>query len=215
MVGGMAVQHLRRHGEDDEQDRPAKSTSRPGSQEIRQGQGPRQAAWWALLDVRRATLPDRVLPLGQRWTAVPLHCGMDVVATREFSRTDPSAVPKPSKGKGQGKSEGKGKGEKGGKGKMDQLSGLGEYPCWRKPVGHMPYWDETSHPSESVPLCVAVRNVTEEDEHVRRTVKDSKETRARSETQIVMKVVSLRWRNEIRRARGDDEQCGGLQSPLL
>ena len=54
----------------------------------------------------------------------------------------------------------------------------------------MPCWDETSHPSESVPLCASVRNVTEEDEHVWKAVKGSKETKAKSETQIMMKEVS-------------------------
>ena len=54
----------------------------------------------------------------------------------------------------------------------------------------MQYWDETSYPSELVPLCAAVRNVTEEDEHSWNTLKGSKETKARRETQINMKLVS-------------------------
>ena len=41
-----------------------------------------------MLDVRRATLPERVLQLGHRWTAVSHHYGVDIVATRNFSRTD-------------------------------------------------------------------------------------------------------------------------------
>ena len=49
----------------------------------------RQAAWWPMLDVRRTTLPERVPQLGKRRTAVSDHHGVDVVATRKFSRTDP------------------------------------------------------------------------------------------------------------------------------
>ena len=58
-----------------------------------------------------------------------------------------SWLPKPYKGKGKGKSKGKGKGGKGDKGKgKGQLSGLGEYPPWGPPGGHMPYWDENCVP---------------------------------------------------------------------
>ena len=93
--------------------------------------------------------------------------------------------------KGKGKSRGKGKGGKGddGKGK-GQLSGLGEYPPWGLPLGHMPYWDENSYPSESVPLCATVRNVSNEDEQGWKTVKGRKETNAPIETQIRMKEVN-------------------------
>ena len=117
-----------------------------------------------------------------------------------------SWLPKPYRGKGKGKSKGKGgKGDKG-KGK-GQLSGLGEFPTWRPPLGHMPYWDENSYPSELVLLCATVRNVFNEDEQGWKTVKSRKETNAPIETQIMMKEVNeLWWRNEIRRARGDDEQ---------
>ena len=120
---------------------------------------------------------------------------MDVVATRKFSRTDPSTMEllasKPYKGKGKGKSKGEGKGGKGDKGKgKGQLSGLGEYPTWTPPLGHMPCWDENSYPSELVPLCATVRNVSNEDEQGWKTVKGRKETNVPIETQIRMKEVN-------------------------
>ena len=56
--------------------------------------------------------------------------------------------------------------EKGGKGKgKGHLSGLRAHPSWEPQLGQLPYWDETCCPPESVPLCAAVRNVTEEDDH--------------------------------------------------
>ena len=86
-----------------------------------QGQGSRQAAWWPMLDVRRATLPERVLQLGHRWTAVSHHYGVDIVATRNFSRTDPRTMELLAsiamQRKRQEKVQGKGKGGKGDKGK--------------------------------------------------------------------------------------------------
>ena len=51
-------------------------------------------------------------------------------------------------------------------GAKGQLSGISEYPTSEPPLAHMPHWDETSYPPELVPLCAAVRNITEEDEHV-------------------------------------------------
>ena len=69
-------------GEDDEQHRLAKST---------RDQDPRKADWGkdrgmrpsgSLLDVRRPTLPERVRQLGQRWTTVSHHYGVDIVATK-------------------------------------------------------------------------------------------------------------------------------------
>ena len=39
-----------------------------------------------------ARLPESVPKLGQRWIAVSHHHGVDVVATRKFSRTDPSTL---------------------------------------------------------------------------------------------------------------------------
>ena len=70
----------------------------------------------------------------------------------------------------------------------------------------MLYWDESSYPSELLPPCAAVRHVTEEHEHRWKTVKGGRETKARSETQIMMMEVCSGGGNEIRRARGDDEQ---------
>ena len=54
----------------------------------------------------------------------------------------------------------------------------------------MPYWDENSYPSELVPLCARVRNVSNEDEQGWKTVKGRKETNAPIETQIMMKEVN-------------------------
>ena len=62
----------RSRGEDDEKDRP---TEAPRS---------RHAAWWSL--------PEKVHQLGKSWIAVSHHHGVDVVATRKFSRTDPSTM---------------------------------------------------------------------------------------------------------------------------
>ena len=50
----------------------------------------------------------------------------------------------------------------------------------------MPYWDENSYPSELVPLCATVRNVSNEDEQGWKTVKGRKETNAPIETLIIM-----------------------------
>ena len=47
--------------------------------------------------------------------------------------------------------------------------------------------DENSYPSELVPLCATVRNVSNEDEQVWKTVKGRKETNALIKTQIRMK----------------------------
>ena len=82
------------------------------------------------------------------------------------------------------------------------MSGLGEYPPWGPPIGHMPYWDENSYQSELVPLCATMRNVTDEDEQGWKTVKGRKETKAPTETQIMMKEVNSGGGT----ARGDDEQ---------
>ena len=54
----------------------------------------------------------------------------------------------------------------------------------------MPCWDENSYPSELVPLCATVRNVTDEDEQDWKTVKGREETNASIETQIMMKEVN-------------------------
>ena len=54
----------------------------------------------------------------------------------------------------------------------------------------MPYWNENSCPSELVPLCATVRNVSNEDEQGWKTVKGRKETNAPLETQITMKEVN-------------------------
>ena len=90
-----------------------------------------------------------------------------------------SCLSNPSKGKRQGKEERQRKRRKGrqrkGKG---QVSGLGEYPPCGPPLGHMPHWDENSHPAELVTLCATVRNVTDEDEQGWKTVKGRKETNA-------------------------------------
>ena len=51
-----------------------------------------EASGLVMLDVRRATLPERVPQLGKRWTAVSHHHGVDTVATRKFSRTDSSTT---------------------------------------------------------------------------------------------------------------------------
>ena len=54
----------------------------------------------------------------------------------------------------------------------------------------MPCWDETSYPSELVPLCATVRNVSNEDEQGWKTVEGRKETNAPIETQIMMMEVN-------------------------
>ena len=54
----------------------------------------------------------------------------------------------------------------------------------------MPCWDENSYPSELVPLCATVRNVSNEDEQGWKTVRGRKETNAPIETQIRMKEVN-------------------------
>ena len=54
----------------------------------------------------------------------------------------------------------------------------------------MPCWDENSYPSELVPLCATVRNVSDENEEGWKTAKGRKETNAPIETQIMMKEVN-------------------------
>ena len=80
----------------------------------------------------------------------------------------------------------KGKGKEG----KGQLSGFDENPNWGPPLGQMPYWDENSYPSELVPLCATVRNVTDEDEQGWNTVKGRKETNGPVEKQIMMMEVN-------------------------
>ena len=54
----------------------------------------------------------------------------------------------------------------------------------------MPYWDKNSYPSELVPVCATVRNVSNEDEQGWKTVKGRKETNAPIETKTMMKEVN-------------------------
>ena len=54
----------------------------------------------------------------------------------------------------------------------------------------MPYWDETGYMPELVPLCAAVRKVTEEDERGWKTMKGVKEVKEKSKMRIVNKEVS-------------------------
>ena len=77
--------------------------------------GRRHAAWWALLDVRSATLPERVPPLGLMVDhRIPSlrsgHRGDQVAFTKELL-TAPAQLNSWAKGKG--KSKGQGQGMKG------------------------------------------------------------------------------------------------------
>ena len=87
----------RSRGEDDEQDGPTKA--RTGDKGQGRGKRPGGPRWmW------RATLPERVLQLVQRWTAVSHHHGVDIVTTRLHHKWN-SWLPKPYKGKRQGKKQ--------------------------------------------------------------------------------------------------------------
>ena len=72
----------RSRGEDDEQHRPAKSTRDQDARKADWGKDRGMRPSGSLLDVRRPTLPERVRQLGQRWTTVSHHYGVDIVATK-------------------------------------------------------------------------------------------------------------------------------------
>ena len=83
-----------------------------------------------------ATLPERVPNLGKKWTAVSHHHGVDIVATRKFSRTHSSTVDLLASQAIQRKRQGKEqrqrqKEERATKEKeSDNFFLLGEYPPW-------------------------------------------------------------------------------------
>ena len=104
MVGGMAVQHLWLSKEEKQKQKqgskekmmsktdPQKHLATRKPQRERRARGRGKQPGSPMLDVRRATFSERALQLGQRWTAVPNHYGVDVVATRKFSRTGSSTM---------------------------------------------------------------------------------------------------------------------------
>ena len=185
----------RSRGEDDEQDRPTKAPrdqeATKGDKGKGRGKRPGGPCWMCGGPHFQRECPN----LGKGGPPYPITTAWTSWRLGSFPGPTPaqwnSWLPKPYKGKGKGKSKGKGKGGKGDKGKgKGQLSGLGEYPTWGPPLGHMPYWDENGYPSELVPLCATVRNVSNEDEQGWKTVKGRKETNAPIETQIRMKEVN-------------------------
>ena len=79
-----SISRSRSRGEDDEQDRPTKA---PRDQEATKGDKGKGRGWMC-----EEPHFQRVPQLGKRWTAASHHHGVDVVATRKFSRTDSSTM---------------------------------------------------------------------------------------------------------------------------
>ena len=82
----------RSRGEDDEQDRPTKAPRDQEATKGEKGKGrgkrPGGPCWMCGGPHFQRECPQ----LGKRWTAVSDHHGVDVVATRKFSRTHPSTM---------------------------------------------------------------------------------------------------------------------------
>ena len=82
----------RSRGEDDEQDRPTKAPrdqeATKGDKGKGRGKRPGGPCWMC----GGPHFQRECTNLGKRWTAVSHHHGVDVVATRKFSRTDPGTM---------------------------------------------------------------------------------------------------------------------------
>ena len=162
----------------------------------RQGQGSRQAAaWWPMLEVRKATVPESA----PTWEKVDrrfpsLRRGRR--GDQEFVQDRPQhngtlGFPSHTKEKARERAKVKEKEEKATKEKeRDTCLDLVSIQLEDRHPGHMPYLDENSYPSELVPLWATVRNVSNEDEQGWKTVKGRKETNAPIETQIMVKEVN-------------------------
>ena len=165
-----------------------------------------------MLDVRRTTLLERVRQLGKKVDRrIPSprrgRRGDQEVFQDRHQHNGTLGFPSHTKERARERAKEKEKEEKATKEKerencLDLVSiQLGDrHLATRRVV------DENSYPSELVPLCATVRNVSNEDEQGWKTVKDRKETNAPIETQIMMKEVNSGGGMSIRRDRGDDEQ---------
>ena len=101
-------------------------------------------------------------------TTVSHHNGVDIVATRELSRTDPSTLElladQAMQGQRQGTTQVKNK----------------DIATWRRSFVETTAWPHAVLGRDQLPpLCAAVRHTTVEDKHSWKTVKGGKETKAR------------------------------------
>ena len=143
--------------------------------------------------------------LGKMRTAVSHHHGVDIVATRKSSRTDSStmelfASQTVQRKKGKGKSRGKRKGRRGDKGKERDTS----LDLVRIHLGDRQL--ATCRTGTLVPLCTTVRAHCNRRGRARLEDGDRPKRDQRTHSDADHHEGGELWRNEIRRARGDDEQ---------